>query len=57
MCWRRWGVNESSARDADIHGVLQTVVRHGCVLKAKPEVIAYSWGVGAPPPVAHIIVW
>ena len=42
--------------DADITHARQTVARNADVLKAKPEVIAYSWGVGAPPIVADIIV-
>ena len=42
--------------DADITHALQTVERNADVLKAKPEVVAYSWGVGAPPIVADIIV-
>jgi predicted nicotinamide N-methyase len=42
--------------DADITHALQTVKSNADVLKAKPDVVAYSWGVGAPPIVADIVV-
>ena len=42
--------------DADITHALQTVERNADVLKAKPEVVAYSWGVGEPPIRADVIV-
>jgi predicted nicotinamide N-methyase len=42
--------------DADITHAWQTVARNADVLKAKPEVLAYSWGVGEPPIRADVIV-
>ncbi len=42
--------------DADITHALQTVERNADVLTEPPDVVAYSWGVGAPPIVADVIV-
>ena len=49
-------VHAASERAAFASRARQTVERNADVLKAKPEVVAYSWGVGAPPIVADIIV-
>ncbi|CAH0365408.1 unnamed protein product [Pelagomonas calceolata] len=42
--------------DADVTHARQTVARNADVLEAKPDVLAYSWGVGEPPIKADVIV-